>query len=77
MRTTPRAPAAADLFPQLLPVTLYLIVKGLVCLMVYLGKVCGAFIIDRAIHEIHKDEAACQYTGTEKQRCHNREDTAF
>ena len=39
-------------------IIVYLIVKGLVCLMEDLRKVCGAFIIDRAIHEVHKDKAA-------------------
>ena len=44
--------------PHNAPVEGYLIVKGLVCLMEDLRKVCGAFIIDRAIHEVHKDKAA-------------------
>ena len=63
--------------PHDAPVEGYLIVKGLVCLMVDLRKVCSAFLVDGVLHKIRKDNAACQNTDAEQQHCQNCEDTGF
>ena len=63
--------------PHDAPVERYLIVKGLVCLMVDLRKVCRAFLVDGVLHKIRKDNEARPNTDAEQQCCQNCEDTFF